>query len=158
MSQIERIEIVRSAVAEYSTQGIAGTINIVLQRTVKTKSRKLGLVFRQQDKAPLSRQFNLSFADKLESLSYDTGIFINLPRSLSTQSEQSVFRRMDTYATETVMRERSNSIDNSRLSTYPKLHLDTGNDERFSINTQAARIKHSNRSITRSSSSSSGKI
>ena len=155
VSQIERIEIVRSAVAEYSTQGIAGTINIVLQRTVKTKSRKLGLVFRQQDKAPLSRQFNLSFADKLESLSYDTGIFINLPRSLSTQSEQSVFRRMDTYATETVMRERSNSIDNSAYRLTQNFTWILGNDERFSINTQATRIEALNRSITRSSSSSS---
>ncbi len=42
--QIERIEIVRAASAEFSTQSIAGTINIVLKKNVRTAQRvfKLG--------------------------------------------------------------------------------------------------------------------
>ncbi|QCP14466.1 TonB-dependent receptor [Pseudoduganella umbonata] len=40
---IERIEIVRAASAEFSTQSIAGTINIVLKRAVKTAQREIKL-------------------------------------------------------------------------------------------------------------------
>jgi len=38
---IERIEIMRAATAEFSTQSIAGTINIVLRKTVKVGQREL---------------------------------------------------------------------------------------------------------------------
>lgn len=38
---VERIEIIRAASAEYSTQSIAGTINIVLKKTVKNAQREL---------------------------------------------------------------------------------------------------------------------
>jgi len=38
---IERIEVIRSASAEFSTQAIAGTINIVLKKAVKTAQREL---------------------------------------------------------------------------------------------------------------------
>jgi len=37
--QVERIEVIRGAVAEYSTQAIAGTINIVLREDYKQKER-----------------------------------------------------------------------------------------------------------------------
>lgn len=39
--QVERIEIIRGAVAEYSTQAIAGTINIVLREDYKQKNTDL---------------------------------------------------------------------------------------------------------------------
>jgi outer membrane receptor for ferrienterochelin and colicins len=38
---IERIEVIRAASAEFSTQAIAGTINIVLKKAVKTAQREL---------------------------------------------------------------------------------------------------------------------
>ncbi len=41
--QIERIEIYRSATAEFSTQAIAGTINIVLRKVVSLRRRELKL-------------------------------------------------------------------------------------------------------------------
>jgi outer membrane receptor for ferrienterochelin and colicins len=42
-SAIERIEIIRSSLAEYSAQGIAGTINIVLAKSVQLIQRELRL-------------------------------------------------------------------------------------------------------------------
>jgi iron complex outermembrane receptor protein len=39
--QVERIEIVRGAVAEFSTQAIAGTINIVLREEYKQKNTEI---------------------------------------------------------------------------------------------------------------------
>jgi outer membrane receptor for ferrienterochelin and colicin len=38
---IERIEVLRAASAEYSTQSVAGTINIILKRSVKNRLREL---------------------------------------------------------------------------------------------------------------------
>lgn len=50
---VERIEIIRSATAEYSTQAIAGTINIVLRKAPRTDGRELklanGLAGRQSE-------------------------------------------------------------------------------------------------------------
>jgi outer membrane receptor protein involved in Fe transport len=41
---VERIEIVRAATAEFSTQSIAGTINIVLKKAIVTAQRELKLI------------------------------------------------------------------------------------------------------------------
>lgn len=66
---IEKIEVLRAASAEYSTQSIAGTINIVLKKAVKTAQRELktgyasGAGFR-------SPTVNLQLSDKAGKLSY----------------------------------------------------------------------------------------
>ena len=39
--QVERIEVIRSAMAEFSTESVAGTINIVLKKVVRTAQRQL---------------------------------------------------------------------------------------------------------------------
>ncbi|WUR15556.1 TonB-dependent receptor [[Empedobacter] haloabium] len=66
---IERIEIVRAASAEFSTQSIAGTINIVLKKAVKTAQRELKIG--TGESADASNPFaNLQLSDKLGSLSY----------------------------------------------------------------------------------------
>jgi outer membrane receptor for ferrienterochelin and colicins len=51
---IERIEVLRAASAEFSTQSIAGTINIVLKKAVKAAQRelKLGYGARQRSEQP----------------------------------------------------------------------------------------------------------
>jgi outer membrane receptor protein involved in Fe transport len=67
--QIERIEIIRAASAEYSMQAIAGTINIVLKKVTSKAQRDLRLSgFRSQQ----SRNGNagLNLADKTGQLSY----------------------------------------------------------------------------------------
>lgn len=40
-AQVERVEIIRSATAEFSTEAVAGTINIVLRKTVRTAQRQV---------------------------------------------------------------------------------------------------------------------
>jgi outer membrane receptor for ferrienterochelin and colicins len=67
--QIERIEIMRAATAEYSTQSIAGTINIVLRKVVAKRERtaRLGV-----NRSP-ENSFDFvggTWADKTGSLSY----------------------------------------------------------------------------------------
>ncbi len=80
LSQIERIEIIRSAIAEFSTQGIGGTINIVLKRHVRAANRKLQLALTHQDESGFSQRINLSVADKFDDMSYDIYAFTSKMR------------------------------------------------------------------------------
>ncbi len=69
---IERIEIMRAATAEYSTQAIAGAINIVLKKAIVTAQReiKAGL---QEDNGNIGSNVNFQLADKKGPLSYAVG-------------------------------------------------------------------------------------
>ncbi|MBC3872901.1 TonB-dependent receptor plug domain-containing protein [Undibacterium flavidum] len=80
LSQVERIEIIRSAVAEFSTQGIGGTINIVLKRQIKAANRKLQLALTHQDESGFSKRMNLSIANKFDDMSYDIYAFTTKTR------------------------------------------------------------------------------
>lgn len=66
---IERIEIVRAASAEFSTQSIAGTINIVLKKAIKTAQRELKIGAGKSADAS-NPNANLQLSDKLGQLSY----------------------------------------------------------------------------------------
>ncbi len=67
--QVERIEIIRGPVAEYSTQAIAGTINIVLREEYKQKNTdlKLSLGYEQGRLAP---NVSITVPGELGNLSY----------------------------------------------------------------------------------------
>ncbi|MDO9194730.1 MAG: TonB-dependent receptor, partial [Undibacterium sp.] len=67
--QVERIEVMRGPVAEYSTQAIAGTINIVLREDYKQKDVELKLSesFEQGRSAPT---ISLTYPGQFGSLSY----------------------------------------------------------------------------------------
>jgi outer membrane receptor for ferrienterochelin and colicins len=68
-SQVERIEILRAATAEFSTQAIAGTINIVLKNKVTAAQRSLKLTVEGANVFAASA-LDLQLADKLDRLSY----------------------------------------------------------------------------------------
>jgi len=67
--QIERIEVIRAASAEYSMQAIAGTINIVLRKVVSKPQRDLRL---NATRSPLQRGGTLggTWGERVGSLSY----------------------------------------------------------------------------------------
>ena len=67
--QIERIEVIRAASAEYSMQAIAGTINIVLRKVVSKPQRDLRL---NATRSPLQRSGTMSgtWGEKVGSVSY----------------------------------------------------------------------------------------
>ncbi|MCC2954451.1 TonB-dependent receptor [Massilia sp. IC2-477] len=66
---IERIEILRAASAEFSTQSIAGTINIVLKKSVQKAQRELRAgVGRSRDASNPSASLQMS--DRVEGMSY----------------------------------------------------------------------------------------
>jgi outer membrane receptor protein involved in Fe transport len=66
---IERIEVLRAASAEYSTQSVAGTINIVLKKAIKTGQRevKVGLGHSTNYSNPA---VNLQLSDRAGKLSW----------------------------------------------------------------------------------------
>ena len=69
---IERIEILRAASAEFSTQSIAGTINIVLKRVVRKAQRELRVGYgKSEDASNPSASLNMS--DRIDGLSYSLG-------------------------------------------------------------------------------------
>lgn len=69
---IERIEILRAASAEFSTQSIAGTINIVLKRTVRTAQRELRAGYGRSGEAS-NPSASLQLSDRAGTLSYTLG-------------------------------------------------------------------------------------
>jgi outer membrane receptor for ferrienterochelin and colicins len=66
---IERIEVLRAASAEFSTQSIAGTINIVLKKTVKAGQRELKLGYAVGNGVP-GPNANLQLSDKAGPLAW----------------------------------------------------------------------------------------
>lgn len=66
---IERIEVIRSATAELSTQSIAGAINIVLKRAIVTAQREIKVGV-QEDGGKYGANVSLQFSDKLGRMSY----------------------------------------------------------------------------------------
>ncbi|MDE2429318.1 MAG: TonB-dependent receptor plug domain-containing protein [Burkholderiales bacterium] len=105
--QVERIEIIRGPVAEYSTQAIAGTINIVLRDEYKQKDTdiKISEAFEQGRSAP---NISITKPGELGRLSY----------SLSA----SVFRRQlhdesDTYSLEKDANDQAGLIQDQRDQT-----------------------------------------
>jgi len=69
---IERIEILRAASAEFSTQSIAGTINIVLKKALKSAQREVKLSEAKGSKFS-SPSLSLQMSDKLGGTSYSFG-------------------------------------------------------------------------------------
>jgi outer membrane receptor protein involved in Fe transport len=70
---IERIEVLRAASAEYSTQSIAGTINIVLKKAISKAQREMKLGV-GGGKNFLNPTANLQMSDKAGQLSYSLSV------------------------------------------------------------------------------------
>ncbi|MBY0574421.1 MAG: TonB-dependent receptor [Undibacterium sp.] len=66
---IERIEVIRSATAELSTQSIAGAINIVLKKAIVTAQRELKAGI-SEEKGKYGENVSLQFSDKVGRMSY----------------------------------------------------------------------------------------
>ncbi len=70
---IERIEVLRAATAEFSTQSIAGTINIVLKKAIKPGQRELKLSV-GGGRDTITPTANLQISDRKGKLSYSVTV------------------------------------------------------------------------------------
>jgi outer membrane receptor for ferrienterochelin and colicins len=103
-TMIERIEILRAATAEFSTQSIAGTINIVLKKKVNLSQREVRAVYEQGSfyKAPSA---NFVVSDKDGRFSYsvngyvyggkNTNPFSNVENGFDSAGNRILFRTSD---------------------------------------------------------------
>jgi len=99
---IERVEVLRAASAEFSTQSIAGTINIVLKKSVKAGQRELKLGYGHGADMN-SPTLNLQLSDKLGKLSYSFAA--NAFQSRFSGDPESTERFVDAGGTLTGLRE-----------------------------------------------------
>ena len=76
LNQIDRVEIIRSATAEHSTQAIGGTINIVLRGIAKSVKRNLRVAVDRWGSDTLFSNLSLQLSDKTEQFAYEIGMRI----------------------------------------------------------------------------------
>ena len=67
---IERIEVLRAASAEFSTQSVAGTINIVLKKAIRSGQRELKVGMRRTSSGMRGPNANIQLSDKAGKMSY----------------------------------------------------------------------------------------
>jgi len=67
---IERIEVLRAASAEFSTQSVAGTINIVLKKAIRSGQREVKVGMRRTSSGMRGPNVNLQLSDKVGKMSY----------------------------------------------------------------------------------------
>ncbi|MBB3118136.1 TonB-dependent receptor plug domain-containing protein [Pseudoduganella violacea] len=125
---IERIEILRAASAEYSTQSIAGTINIVLKKAVKTAAREFK--FSQGKGEDFSSPWlNLTMSDRDGNFSYS----LNGNMGRYNYHRQSPSDALDTAPDGTVTREvHGNQLDIGRsdsINLGPRLNWTLANGD-----------------------------
>ncbi|NVD69518.1 TonB-dependent receptor [Duganella sp. BJB1802] len=124
---IERIEVLRAASAEFSTQAIAGTINIVLKKTVKAGRRelKLGYSHAHDTNGPNA---SLQFDDTAGALSWS--IPVNVVRERFARAVQNVEEHADPVGSQDGRRLGKLPQDGrvTRLNLSPRLiwSLDNG--------------------------------
>jgi outer membrane receptor protein involved in Fe transport len=117
---IERIEVLRAASAEFSTQSIAGTINIVLKKTVKAGQRelKVGYSHSHDFKGPNA---NLQLDDKAGRLAWS--VAANVTREHFSRMVYNVEEHVDPAGSEDGLRLGSlpESGHITRLNLSPRL-------------------------------------
>ena len=125
---IERIEVIRAASAEFSTQAIAGTINIVLKKAVKTAQRefKFGV---SRSREATNPNGNLLLSDKDGNFSYSvnfSGGRYEFDRSSRSDQEQLDLTGAPLMARQMLVWDRGHARG---LELAPRLNWNLGNGD-----------------------------
>jgi len=133
---IERIEVLRAASAEFSTQSIAGTVNIVLKKAVKAAQRELKPGF-GNGHAIKSPTLNLQLSDKLGKLSYSFAA--NAFQSRFTSDPETVETFVDATGGLTGLRQSTTPQDArfSAVNLTPRLNYTFENGDTLTAQTFA---------------------
>jgi outer membrane receptor protein involved in Fe transport len=133
---IERIEVLRAASAEFSTQSIAGTVNIVLKKAVKAAQRELKVGY-GHGSAQNSPTLNLQLSDKLGKLSYSFAM--NVFQNRFNNRPETVETFVNTAGVMTGLRQ-SETPQDARISVVnltPRLNYTFGNGDTLTSQTFA---------------------
>lgn len=118
---IERIEILRAASAEFSTQSIAGTINVVLKKAIKTAQREVKATL-AGGKSGISPNLSLQLSNRAGNFSYSmSGTFYRGTYEYDNPVREAGF---DTVGRQNLRRTNSNDGDGryQGLSMAPRLN------------------------------------
>jgi outer membrane receptor for ferrienterochelin and colicins len=139
---IERIEVMRAASAEFSTQSIAGTVNIVLKKMVSKAARELKLGA-GVSRGLISPAVSVQLSDKIGSMSY-TGS-LNAARNKFEQDVPSIEENFDLAGRPVARRESSarNVGVNESLNVGPRLYWAFANGDTLSWNSFANKHRFS---------------
>ncbi len=127
---VERIEILRSGAAEYSSQGIAGTINIVLRETIeqKRKSFKLGIL---HENGPLTPSASLQISDKIGEFSYSvSGDATNSKYDYLEKTEEFIDTSQRERIAQRILDDQG-SVDSERINLVPNLNWSFNNGDKL---------------------------
>ncbi len=118
---IERIEVARTATADQSTQAIAGTINIILKRTVRARQHDAKVAIASERDQP-SFNIDTQLSDKKDSIGYTIAGNIKSQKSLSPSSV--TLLGLDANQQVTQLRETSSieHYDSYTVSLTPRLN------------------------------------
>ena len=145
---IDRIEVMRAASAEFSTQSIAGTVNIVLKKVVSKAARevKLGVGVARGIVSPA---LSVQLSDKVGSMSYNGSL--NVSRNRFEQNAPSIEENFDPAGRRTALREsRSRNVGvNEGINIGPRLSWTLANGDTLSLNAFANKHRYDIRSERR---------
>ena len=142
---IERIEVLRAASAEFSTQSVAGTINIVLKKTIRSGQREFKIGAREGGgfQGPTA---NFQLSDKLGKMSYAIAgsvMYESYERTVPTGEE-----RFDAAGTRTQAR-ATEADEKGRMNLFnlaPRLNWTLENGDTLTSQTfvNVARFRNQN--------------
>ena len=145
---IDRIEVMRAASAEFSTQSIAGTVNIVLKKVVSKASRevKLGAGIAR---GVVSPALSVQLSDKVGSMSYHGSL--NVSRNRFEQDTPTIEESFDPAGHLTALREsRSHNVGvNEGINVGPRFIWSLANGDTLSLNAFANKHRFDFRSERR---------
>ncbi len=132
---IERIEIVRSASAEFSAQAVAGTINVILKKSVQLAQYLLKLGYYQRSDQPSGLYTSLQFSDKFDQLAYSLPLNVYVGHNENT-GNTSQTRNLNAQGETQLLRRTAGHDDNRNrsVSSAPRLIWTFENDDVLSLN------------------------
>lgn len=148
---IERIEIVRAATAEFSTQSVAGTINIVLKRAVRTAQRELKLGVSHSSTSGFVPNASILVSDRKGALGYSVNV--NAGRFQDEITTWGTEQGYDRTGRQVLARENTDSFHflHEHVSVSPRLTYTLSNGDTLSAQFGVSRNRGGggNLSVTR---------
>lgn len=129
---VERIEIQRSATADRSSEAIAGTINIVLKKGSRKRTRDIKLTMSSL-RGKLSPAFNWQISDNSDELSYAVNGAASRRNFFVTESERFIARDADDNTQSVRNGEVNVTGRTDALSLSPSLSLRLENGDTLSM-------------------------
>jgi outer membrane receptor for ferrienterochelin and colicins len=141
LEQIERIEIIRSAVAELSTQSIGGSINFILKRQIKAASRKIQFRLMHQDESKVAKQLSLNLDEKFDDFSY--GISVIISKNFFGRTRVTSIENADANLGKQLAQTLRTNTDNSNLAYLfnPSIHWKLTDNDTLAFKVRMTELK-----------------